>query len=220
MSPLPERYARYYLDNAPSLVWLVVVNVAFTVVGARFYVDRGLADLSTFLWPLFADSPAATFLMTLSVVTLWPALGRADGVGDAPLNRPLAYLHTFAFAWLVKYGLWTFLALNLGFSAYFPDAFGYFGVIVSHLAFVAEALLIAHYGATTRGALAAALAALLVNDLLDYACLLVTVRCYHPPLRYAADPTLAVATVALTAVAVALAARLLPRLDGARFDGS
>jgi len=215
VNPLPERYARYYLDNAPSLVWLVVVNVAFTVLGVRFYVDRGLADVSTFLWPLFADSPAATFLMALSVVTLWPALGRAGGATDAPLNRPLAYLHTAAFVWLAKYGLWTAVALNLGFSAYYPDAFAYFGVIVSHLAFVGEALLIAHYGATTRGALAAALVALVANDLLDYACLFVDVPCYHPPLRYAPGPVLAVATLVLSVAAVALAARLLPRLDGA-----
>lgn len=212
MNPLPERYARYYLDNAPSLVWLVVTNVAFTVVGARFYVDRGLIDVSTFLWLLFADSPMATALMTLSVITLWPALGRAGGTADAPLNRPLAYLHTFAFAWLVKYGLWTFVALNLGFSAYFPDAFGYFGVIVSHLAFVAEALLIPYYGATTRGALAAALVVLLANDLLDYACLVAAVPCYHPPLRFDSGVTLAVVTVVLSVLAVALAARLLPRL--------
>lgn len=216
MNPLPERYARYYLENAPSLVWLVVVNVAFVVLGVRYYVDRGLAEVSTLLWPLFADSPAATFLMALSVVTLWPTLGRP--VAAAPRNRPLAYLHTFAFAWLVKYGLWTAVALNLGFGAYFPDAFAYFGVVATHLAFLAEALLVPYYAATTRGALAAALVALLANDLLDYACLLAPVRCYHPPLRYEAGPALAAATVALSVLAVLAASRLFPRLDAPACD--
>lgn len=211
MNPLPERYARYYLENAPSVVWLVVANVAFVVLGVRFYVDRGLADVSTFLWPVFADSPAATFLMALSVVTLWPTLGRP--IEAAPQNRPLAYLHTLAFIWLVKYGLWTPLALNLGFSAYFPDAFGYFGVVVTHVAFVAEALLIPYYGATTRGALAFGLVAILANDIIDYACLVVQARCYHPPIRYEADLLLVVLTFAVSGLAVAAAARLMPRLD-------
>ncbi|WP_435197082.1 DUF1405 domain-containing protein [Natronomonas sp. EA1] len=204
MNPLPERYARYYLENAPSLVWLVVVNVTFTVLGARFYVDRGLADISTFLWLFFADSPTATAIGALSLVTLWAHVG--EPIEDFPRNRVLAYLHTFAFVWLVKYGLWTAVALNVGFSAYFPEAYGYFGVIVSHLAFVAEALLIPYYGATTRGALAAALGLLLLNDLLDYGL------GYHPPLRYEPGLLLAVATVALSVFAVGLAARLFPRL--------
>lgn len=211
VNPLPERYARYYLENTPSLIWLVVINVAFVVLGVRFYVDRGLADVSTFLWPLFADSPAATFLMALSLVTLWVHLGRP--VEEQPRNLALAYLHTLAFAWLVKYGLWTAVALNLGFNAYFPDAFAYFGVIVSHLAFVAEALLIPYYSATTRGALGFALVALLVNDLFDYACLVLAVRCLHPPLRYDPGIALAVSTAILSIIAVYAAARLIPRLD-------
>lgn len=214
MNPLPKRYARYYLENVPSVVWLVVVNVTFVVLGVRYYVDRGLADVSTFLWPLFADSPVAAFLMALSVVTLWANLGRP--LEQHPRNRALAYLHTFAFVWLVKYGLWTAVALNLGFDVYFPDLFAYFGVIVSHLAFVAEALLIPYYAATTRGALAFALIALLANDLLDYACLVASVPCYHPPLRYDAGFLLMGATILLSIVAVYAGARLFPRLGTAR----
>lgn len=218
MNPLPERYARYYLENAPSVVWLVVVNVAFVVLGVRYYVDRGLSDVSTFLWPLFVDSPAATFLMALSVVTLWTNLGRP--VEEQPRNRPLAYLHTLAFAWLVKYGLWTAVALNLGFDAYFPDAFAYFGVIISHLAFVAEALLIPYYSATTPRALAFALITLLINDLVDYACLVAPIGCFHPPLRYEAGFTLAALTIGLSLIAVYAAALLFPRLETGLMDHS
>jgi uncharacterized membrane protein YpjA len=197
VNPVPERYARYYLEAAPSLSVLVFGNAVLTLVGLRFYVDRGLAEVSTFLWPLFADSPTATALATLSFATLLPNLGRrADA---APTNLALAYLHTIAFVWLAKYGLWTVLALNLGFSSYFPDPFGYFGVVVSHAGFVAEAYLIPRFGTTTRGALAAALVLSLANDVLDYGFGL------HPPLRYEPGLALPVLTVALSVVAVGLA---------------
>lgn len=197
MNPIPERYARYYLEAAPSLSVLVFGHAVLTLVGLRFYVDRGLAEVSTFLWPLFADSPTATALATLSFATLLPNLGRrAD---EAPTNRPLAYLHTVAFVWLVKYGLWTVLALNIGFSAYFPDLFGYFGVVLSHAGFVAVAYLIPRYGTTTRGALATALVLSLANDLLDYGFGL------HPPLRYDPGLALPVLTVVLSVAAVGLA---------------
>jgi uncharacterized membrane protein YpjA len=197
VNPIPERYARYYLEATPSLSVLVFGHAVLTLVGLRFYVDRGLAEVSTFLWPLFADSPTATALATLSFATLLPNLGRrAD---EAPTNRPLAYLHTVAFVWLVKYGLWTVLALNIGFSAYFPDLFGYFGVVLSHAGFVAVAYLIPRYGTTTRGALATALVLSLANDLLDYGFGL------HPPLRYDPGLALPVLTVVLSVAAVGLA---------------
>jgi len=204
---IPRRYARYYLERAPSLSWLVAGNAALTVLGARWYVDNGpgLAAVSTFLWPLYADSPMATAIAAVAFATLLPNLG--DRLEDAPVNRPLAYLHTFAFVWLVKYGLWTAVALNLGVDAYFPDPFAYFGVIASHLAFVVEAYLLPHFGATSRGALATALVVLVGNDVLDY------VFGYHPPLRYEPGVALAAATVVLSVLSVWLAARVFPRLD-------
>ncbi|WP_115864609.1 DUF1405 domain-containing protein [Halorussus litoreus] len=206
---IPERYARQFLEDGPNLAWLLSVNVLAMLVGVRFYVES-LPDVSTVLWPLYADSPAALFLATVSLATLLPNLGRR--VEEAPRNRYLAYLHTFAFVWLVKYGLWTFVALNLGFGSYFgppwePDAvWSYWFIILTHLAFVAEAYLFPRYGATTRGALAAALAALLVNDALDY------LLGIHPPLRYEPGFVLPAATIALSAGAVVAAARAFDRL--------
>ena len=203
VNPLPERVARDYLEGTATLLLLLALTGMLTLVGLRFYVDRGLASVSTFLWPLFADSPVATALATLSYVTLVPNLGRR--LGENRLNRPLIYLHTLAFVWLVKFGLWTAVALNLGFSAYFPDLYGYWGVMLSHLGFVGLALLIPHYSDTSRGALGFALVLSLVNDVLDYGFGL------HPPLRYEAGPALAVATVVLTFLAVALAALVFER---------
>ena len=49
------------------------------------------------LWPLYADSAVAVALATLSLLTLVPAVRRGGEVSDAPVSRPLAYLHTVAF---------------------------------------------------------------------------------------------------------------------------
>ncbi|WP_152042058.1 DUF1405 domain-containing protein [Salinigranum salinum] len=208
---VPERYVQEYLGNGPSLVTFLALNASAFLVGVSFYVhsDPSFADLPTFLYPLFGDSPTALALATLSIATLLSNLGRP--VSDAPVNRPLAYLHTLAFVWLVKYGLWTALALNLrpdlyvGFSA--AALWDYWGIMFTHLGFVVEAFLIPHYGRTTRGALGFALVALLVNDVFDYGF------GYYPPLRYEPGVVLVVATVALSFLSVALAARVFGRLD-------
>ena len=210
-SPVPRRWARYYLENAPSLVWLVFANVAAVFVGIHFYLPS-LPAVETLLWPLYMDSPVAVGLMALSLATLLPNLGRP--LDAVPHNRVLAYLHTFAFVWLVKTGLWTALALNLNVSLYFPDTWNYFGVLVTHLLFVPEASLAPHYGATTRGALAAALVVALGNDALDYGLLLLGLGPgYHPPLRYEPGVGFAAATVLISVASVALAARAFERLD-------
>ncbi len=209
---VPERYVQEYLGNGPSLVTFIVLNASAFLVGVSFYVhsDPSLADLPTFLYPLFGDSPTALALATLSIATLLPNLG--SPVSEAPTNRPLAYLHTLAFVWLVKYGLWTAVALNLrpdlyvGFAG--PALWDYWGIMLTHLGFVLEAFLIPFYGRTTRGALVFALLALLVNDLFDYGL------GYHPPLRYEPGVVLVAATVALSVLSVVLAARVFDPLDG------
>jgi len=202
-----RRWARYYLENAPSLTWLIFANVAAVFVGVHFYLPS-LPEVDTFLWPLYMDSPVAVLLMALSLATLLPNLGRV--LDEAPTNHVLAYLHTIAFVWLVETGLWTALALNLDVGAYFPDAWNYFGVLSTHLLFIPEAYLIPHYGKTTRGALATALVLVLANDIVDYGF------GYHPPLRYDLEGTVGIVLVAGSVVtsllAVGLAARGFERL--------
>lgn len=206
MSLIPRRYARYYLENAPSLLWLVGVNFVTVLVGIDFYI-AGMPAIYPLLWPFYTDSPGATFLMLVSLATLVPNLGRR--LNEAPQNRALAYLHTLAFVWLVKYGLWVSVALNLGFSHYFPALWAYWGIAITHLGFVAEAFLIPHYAKTTKGALAFALLVGLLDDVLDYGFGL------HPPLRYDPGLALPLATVALTVFAVWLASRQFDRLEPA-----
>ena len=211
MTPVPDRYVQEYLGNGPSLVTFLALNASAFLVGVSFYVhsDPSFADLPTFLYPLFGDSPTALALATLSIATLLPNLGRP--VDEAPVNRPLAYLHTLAFVWLVKYGLWTAVALSLrpdlyvGFSG--AALWDYWGIVFTHLGFVVEAFLIPHYGRTTRGALAFALVASIANDVFDYGL------GYHPPLRYEPGLVLVVVTLALSVLSVALAARHFDRLE-------
>jgi len=207
------RYVEYYLGNAPSLSTLLVANGAAFLVGVSFYVhsDPAFADLPTFFYPLFGDSPTALALVTLSLATLLPNLG--NRVRDAPTNVPLAYLHTFAFVWLVKYGLWTGVALNLRPGLYIgtPGAlWDYWGIMLTHLLFVVEAFTIPYYGRTTDRALKAALVALLVNDVFDYAF------GYHPPLRYDPGLLLILATLVLSVGTVYVADRVFDRPE--RFD--
>jgi len=192
---------------------LLVANAVAFLVGVRFYVDT-MAAVPTLLWPLYADSPTAIALATLSLATLLPTLDRP--LSETPINRPLAYLHTFAFVWLVKYGLWVVIALNrrvglyIGFDA---DAlYAYWGIIGTHLLFVVLAFAILHYGRTTRGALGLSLGLVLANDIVDYGF------GFYPPLRYEPGVVVPAATVVLSFVAVAVAAWQFDRLGGVRAD--
>lgn len=201
-SPIPRSLAQEYMLVGPNLVALLGINGLALLVGIRFYVAE-LIDVRTVLWPLFADSPTAIFLAMLALAALLPAVGaRLDAV---PVNRPMVYLQTLAFVWLVKMGLWTAVALNLGFNQYFPAVWDYFGIILTHLVFLGEAYLLVHVGRTTRGALAFALALALANDVLDYGFGL------HPPLRYEPGVLLPIASVSLSLIAVGLAAHAFPK---------
>lgn len=209
LRPVPDRYVEYYLGNGPSLVWLLVVNATAFLVGIRFYVET-MPDIPTFLWPLYGDSPTSLAYATLALATLLPALGSDESVLDAPSNRPLAYLYTLAFVSLVKYGLWTFVALNLHPSLYIgfdvQSLYDYWFIIFTHLLFIVEAFLIARVGRTTRGALALSLAVMLVNDIYDYGF------GFYPPLRYQPGILLPVITVLLSLFSVGLASRAFPQL--------
>lgn len=195
---IPDRWAAD-LATPSTLVWLLLINTVAFLVGVRFYVET-LQDVHTLLWPLYADSPTAIALATLALATLLPNLGTHPH--RSPVNRPLAYLYTIAFVWLVKFGLWTVVALTLRPELYIlaPGAlWDYWGIVLTHLLFVAEAFLFPHAGATTGGALLSGLGLLLANDIFDYWF------GYHPPLRYEPGFALPVVSIILSFLAVVLA---------------
>ncbi|WP_058365692.1 DUF1405 domain-containing protein [Haloparvum sedimenti] len=206
-----DAFAEVLLGDARSLAAVVGFTAFMFLVGVRYYVAT-MPGVPTALWPLYADSATAVALATLALVTLFPLLALDRPVTEPPASRPLAYLHTLAFVWLVKYGLWPLVSLNLAVGTYLaaPDALVYYwGVLGTHLLFVGLALLLPAVGRTTRGALALALGLSLANDLLDYGF------GYHPPLQYEPGLVLPAATVALSLFATWVASRSFRRLDAA-----
>jgi len=178
-------------------------------VGVGYYAPTAGA-VPVPLWPLYADSAVAVALGGIVLLNLVPTIRRGERAIRAPISRGLAYLQTVAFVWLVQFGLWPVVSLNLAFAEYVaaPDAWIYYwGVLGTHLLFVGLALLFPAFGRTTRGALALALTLAVVNVGVDYGF------GYHPPLLYDPGPLLAGATLAIGVGAVWLANRSFRRLD-------
>ena len=204
-----EAIAEELLGTPRSLGVVLGFTGFMLAVGVGYYAPTAGAVPAP-LWPLYADSAVAVALGGVALVTLVPTV-RAGGsvVDDAPTSRALAYLHTLAFVWLITFGLWPLVSLNLAFSQYIaaPDAWIYYwGVLGTHLCFVGLALLFPAFGRTTRGALGVALALGVANVALDYGL------GYHPPLLYEPGPLLAGATLAIALFGVWLAWRSFRRL--------
>jgi uncharacterized membrane protein YpjA len=163
---VPERVARVYLDQEGSRVILVLANCLAILVGLRFYVqgDQLVAN-SAVLWPVIIDSPLSVTWMVFSLFALAGAGSRA-AYRDSWFHQ---LVDTLAFVSLVKYGLWTAVAVNYFFGLYFPAPWAYFGILFTHLVMVGEAFLLPYYARTSKPALGVALAWLLVNDVADYA---------------------------------------------------
>lgn len=216
---VPREVAAFYLTTPWTLALLLVANALAFLVGVRYYVAT-MPAVGTFAWPLYADSPTAIAYGTLVLAALAPFAGRR--LSAVPRTRLLGALSTLAVVWLVKMGLWTFLALNVplvrpdlptdlyvGFDA--GSLWAYWGILFTHAAFLGEAVLLAHVGRTSRRALAAAGLFALCNDLFDYGFVVGLPLANHPPVRYDPGPLLAAGSLAATLAAVAVAAALLPR---------
>jgi uncharacterized membrane protein YpjA len=163
---VPERVADVYLDQEGSRAILVLANCLAILVGLRFYVqgDQLVAN-SAVLWPVIVDSPLSVAWMIFSLFALAGAGGRA-AYRDSWFHR---LVDTLAFVSLVKYGLWTAVAVNYFFGLYFPAPWAYFGILFTHLVMVGQAFLLPYYARTSKPALGVALAWLLLNDVADYA---------------------------------------------------
>ena len=201
--------AEELLGTPRSLAVVCAFTAFMFAVGVGYYAPTA-GEVPVALWPLYADSAVAVALGGGVLASLVGTVRRGgDVTADAPASRGLAYLHTLAFVWLVQFGLWPLVSLNLAFGEYVaaPDAWIYYwGVIGTHLLFVGLALLFPAFGRTTRGALATALTLGVANVALDYGL------GYHPPLLYEPGPLLAAATLAIAVGSVVLASRSFRRL--------
>ncbi|SHG57217.1 DUF1405 domain-containing protein [Halobaculum gomorrense] len=222
-NPVPETLAEFYLTTPATLALLLVANALAFLVGVRYYVET-MPAVATYLWPLYADSPTAIALGTLVLAALVPFAGYR--LSAVPRTAVLSALSTLAVVWLVKMGLWTFLALNVPFVR--PDLpadlyvgldadslWAYWGILATHAAFLAEALLLARVGRTSRPILGGVALLAVANDLFDYGFLLGLPLANHPPVRYDPGWTLALGSLAATVTAVAVAAAVLPSGDAA-----
>jgi len=209
MPPPPRwvRRARRLLDTPAQVGLLLVIDAVAIAVGVSFYAhsDPSLADVAVWWYPLFADSPVAVGLGALTVA-VW--LGRR-GPTVRP-SWPAALLSTLAVVWLVRMGVWTVGALAIGWRAYLGAEavlWAFWGILATHVLFLAHAALTASVGARRRGTLAVAAGALLVHDLVDYGLGLA------PPLPYAPTPALIGMSLASSALALAVAWWWLPAAD-------
>jgi uncharacterized membrane protein YpjA len=204
-----DAIAEELLGTPRSLAVVLGFTAFMLAVGIGYYAPTA-GEVPVALWPLYADSAVAVALGGIALLSLVPTVRRGDSVTDAPTSRGLAYLQTVAFVWLVQFGLWPLISLNLAFGEYVaaPDAWIYYwGVLGTHLCFVGLALLFPAFGRTTRGALGLALALAVGNVALDYGA------GYHPPLLYEPGLLLAGATLAIGVGSVWLANRSFRRLD-------
>jgi len=202
--------AEELLGTPRSLAVVLGFTAFMLAVGIGYYAPTA-GEVPVALWPLYADSAVAVALGGIALLSLVPTVRRGDSVTDAPTSRGLAYLQTVAFVWLVQFGLWPLISLNLAFGEYVaaPDAWIYYwGVLGTHLCFVGLALLFPAFGRTTRGALGLALALAVGNVALDYGA-----GYHHPPLLYEPGLLLAGATLAIGVGSVWLANRSFRRLD-------
>ncbi|MDB9247613.1 DUF1405 domain-containing protein [Halorubrum ezzemoulense] len=201
--------AEELLGTPRSLAVVCAFTAFMFAVGVGYYAPSA-DEVPVVLWPLYADSAVAVALAGGVLASVVPTVRRGGSVtADAPTSRGLAYLHTVAFVWLVQFGLWPLVSLNLAVGQYVsaPDALIYYwGVIGTHLLFVGLALLFPAFGRTTRGALATALGLGVANAVVDYGL------GYHPPLLYEPGPGLTAATLAIAVGAVTLAARSFCRV--------
>jgi len=201
--------AEELLGRPRSLAVVCAFTGFMLAVGTWYYAPTADA-VPVPLWPLYADSAVAVALGGAVLAGIVPTVRRGGDVTvDTPVSRASAYLQTVAFVWLVQFGVWPLVSLNLAFGRYVaaPDAWLYYwGVIGTHLLFVGLALLFPAFGRTTPGALAAALGLGVANVGVDYWV------GYHPPLLYEPGLGLAAATLAIAVGAVALASRSFRRL--------
>ncbi|MBX6377190.1 MAG: DUF1405 domain-containing protein [Clostridia bacterium] len=190
--------------NRAATRLLVAVNGLGTLYGFYWYRAQ-LAATPPVYWPVIPDSPGASLLFTLLLLSL--LAGR---------RRPA--LAAFAYLSMIKYGLWTVLVMGhlwfVGGVVPFDSVY----LSLSHLGMAVEAwLYLRAYRPRLPWALAAA-AWLLFNDYMDY------VHGFHPVLpEPAIEPLVATWAVGLTLLALGafvLAARGRPVARVQPVDGN
>lgn len=213
-----ERSRRYgpllaMLHAAPLIHLLFWINLLGTIYGYIWYGEQlaATAAETPLLLPFVPDSPTASLFFTGSLAFLLADRHPAWRGRLRPLAPLRALVDALAVVTLFKYGVWA-VVIN------FADGWQGGGIspvqwmlIASHAGMALEAVIYA--GRLTYGKLALLLASgwTLANDALDYG---LGIHPYlYPPLLDDV-PAIAVFTVCMSAVSIALAAVLMPRRNG------
>ncbi len=170
---------------------LAAVNLGGTVYGFWWYREQ-LAATAPPYWPVVPDSPTATLLFGLFLLSIYPGAGRREGRRSSPLLWAAACCSSF------KYGLWTPLVMAHFWVTTGLVTFESVHLTLSHLGMALEAVIFARYYRAGWRHVFAVTAWLLFNDYMDY------VRGFHPTLPVpGAEGWAGGAALALTLLAAA-----------------
>ncbi|WP_414837385.1 DUF1405 domain-containing protein [Candidatus Nanosalina sp. VS9-1] len=159
---IPEKLTETLLKR-PLLQILIAVNLAGTLFGVYYYIPQ-LSATEFYLWPLIADSPIATLLLSASLYILLS--GGLERLSEDAENL----IHALAFIGNIKYGLWTVFVL-LQFRTEFMAINTlpmYIFLILSHLGMFLQAFLVLDYIDVEKKVLGLAAGFFLLNDMVDY----------------------------------------------------
>lgn len=180
--------------RAPWFLWtMIVINGLGSVYGFIWYGDQ-LADTHPAWLRIFVpDSPTASTLFTLVLLTY--ALGRS-----------IPALEAFASVTNFKYGVWAVAVIIAGAACGSPLTWQHYMLMVSHGGMAVESLLYARFYTIRLRHIGYVAVWTLLNDLLDYTLDI------HPWLAEELEPydhIVGVATVGLSLVSMALIYRLV-----------
>ncbi|RYJ13622.1 DUF1405 domain-containing protein [Halogeometricum borinquense] len=151
LAPLPNWVESMTL----RLTWVVVaVNLVGTVFGFWYYRFQ-LLNSHLVIWPAVPDSPLATLLMAVSLVS-WK------------LGQDRNWIHALAFVGNLKYGFWVVIVqIVINDVLVSGDPYHWF-LLVSHFGMGLQALVIYRYAEFTVPSVAVATLWFSFNDMVDY----------------------------------------------------
>lgn len=166
---MPRPLFRWLWDIPRSPRWiraLAAVNLGGTAYGFWWYREQ-LAATPPWYWPVVPDSPTATLLIGLFLLSILPGARWRGG-------RPRPLLWAAACLSSLKYGLWTPLVMAHFWFTTGTATFESVHLTLSHLGMALEAVIFLRWYRPPWPHVAAAGAWLLFNDYMDY------VRGFHP----------------------------------------
>lgn len=165
MTEKVNKVLEYLISRKKLLVVFALANLIGTYYGFFvFYRDQILSE-TIWLWLFIPDSPLATLLAAISLITF------AKGINNSLIDILAVFAN-------LKYGLWTCLMILIytdGFMQMNSLEMNIF-IFFSHLAMSLQAILIWSYTEIRIIPLITSLSYFIVNDVLDY------VYQIHPPL--------------------------------------